>query len=232
MKRQLARRQRAVPICQRKLALVPLQLVNPVWVHDDAVDFNRHVQRFTLPPQHAGAAGRRRCPPEFRPAGPPPSVVAPVRHRRPAQRPVGLLHTGAPHCAGRTGRCVAGAGAVRRDPEASGNAAPRPRAMAPPGPGLATATLKHDAAQHIKLLRHSPDVVSARWPAGWPRPVAPELRLRPENTAERADHRPAWACRHGDPAANARGPGRAASASCRPTTRPSSHPGCCTAWPA
>ena len=45
MKRQLARRQRAVPICQRKLALVPLQLVNPVWVHDDAVDFNRHVQR-------------------------------------------------------------------------------------------------------------------------------------------------------------------------------------------
>lgn len=50
MKRQLARRQRAVPICQRKLALVPLQLVNPVWVHDDAVDFNRHLQRFTLPP--------------------------------------------------------------------------------------------------------------------------------------------------------------------------------------
>ena len=135
MKRQLARRQRAVPICQRKLALVPLQLVNPVWVHDDAVDFNRHVQRVTLPPQHAGAAGRRRCPPEFRPAGPPPSVVAPVRHRRPTQRPVGLLHTGAPRCAGRTGRCVAGAGAVRRDPEASGNAAPRPRAMAPPGPG-------------------------------------------------------------------------------------------------
>ncbi len=50
VKRQLARRLHLAPVLHRKLAPMPLQFANPVWVEDDAVDLDHHVQRVTLPP--------------------------------------------------------------------------------------------------------------------------------------------------------------------------------------
>lgn len=49
IKRALARRLHLVPIFQRKLAPMPLQFASPVWVRDDDVDLDYHVQRVTLP---------------------------------------------------------------------------------------------------------------------------------------------------------------------------------------
>ena len=49
VKRALARRLHLVPIFHRKLAPMPLNFANPVWVDDDAVDLDHHVQRLTLP---------------------------------------------------------------------------------------------------------------------------------------------------------------------------------------
>ena len=37
------------PVFTRKLAPMPLQFANPVWVEDDKVDLDYHVQRVTLP---------------------------------------------------------------------------------------------------------------------------------------------------------------------------------------
>src|ERR1019366_7931891 len=50
VKRQLASRLRQAPVLHRKLAPMPLQFAHPVWVEDDAVDIDYHVQRVTLPP--------------------------------------------------------------------------------------------------------------------------------------------------------------------------------------
>jgi hypothetical protein len=49
VKRQLAKRLHLAPILQRKLAPMPLQFANPVWVHADDLDLDHHVQRVTLP---------------------------------------------------------------------------------------------------------------------------------------------------------------------------------------
>ncbi len=37
-------------VFRRKLAPMPLQFANPLWVEDDAIDLDYHVQRVTLPP--------------------------------------------------------------------------------------------------------------------------------------------------------------------------------------
>ena len=43
------------PVFTRKLAPMPLQFANPVWVVDDAVDLDYHVQ-----PRHAAQTGHAR----------------------------------------------------------------------------------------------------------------------------------------------------------------------------
>jgi hypothetical protein len=48
IKRLMARRLHVVPVFERKLAAMPLQLANPAWVHDAHVDLDYHVQRVTL----------------------------------------------------------------------------------------------------------------------------------------------------------------------------------------
>jgi diacylglycerol O-acyltransferase / wax synthase len=49
IRRQMHQRVHVAPIFERKLAPMPLQFANPVWVHDDAVDLDYHVQRVVLP---------------------------------------------------------------------------------------------------------------------------------------------------------------------------------------
>jgi diacylglycerol O-acyltransferase / wax synthase len=48
-RRGLSKRLHLVPLFTRKLAPMPLQFANPVWVEDSQVDLDYHVQRLTLP---------------------------------------------------------------------------------------------------------------------------------------------------------------------------------------
>lgn len=47
--RELAKRLHMVPAFVRKLAPMPLQFANPVWVDEDQIDWDYHVQNLTLP---------------------------------------------------------------------------------------------------------------------------------------------------------------------------------------
>ncbi|MCX7631534.1 MAG: wax ester/triacylglycerol synthase family O-acyltransferase [Geminicoccaceae bacterium] len=49
VRKHLATRIPLIPLMRRKLAHVPLDLANPVWVADDAVDLTYHVRRVKLP---------------------------------------------------------------------------------------------------------------------------------------------------------------------------------------
>ena len=47
VRRALARRLHLAPVLHRKLAPMPLQFANPVWVDDDAVDLDHHCLLYT-----------------------------------------------------------------------------------------------------------------------------------------------------------------------------------------
>jgi len=49
IKRQMKARIHLAPIFTRKLAPMPLQFANPVWIEEDKVDLDYHVQRVMLP---------------------------------------------------------------------------------------------------------------------------------------------------------------------------------------
>lgn len=49
IKAHIAGRMHLAPVFQRKLALMPFELANPVWVADDDVDLDYHVRRVVLP---------------------------------------------------------------------------------------------------------------------------------------------------------------------------------------
>ena len=87
IKRQMRRRLHLAPVFTRKLAPMPLQFANPVWVEDDQVDLDYHVQRVTLPSpgtqaQLEDCVGRLHS----RAARPQPPAVAHGRDRRPGSR--------------------------------------------------------------------------------------------------------------------------------------------------
>lgn len=48
-KRHIQSRLHLAPLLTRKLVTMPLDLANPVWVHDDAIDIDYHVRRLSLP---------------------------------------------------------------------------------------------------------------------------------------------------------------------------------------
>lgn len=50
VKRALAQRLHLAPVLHRRLASMPLRLANPVWIDDQEVDLDHHVQRVTLEP--------------------------------------------------------------------------------------------------------------------------------------------------------------------------------------
>ena len=49
VKAHIARRMHLASVFTRKLALMPFELANPVWVDDDDVDLDYHVRRVILP---------------------------------------------------------------------------------------------------------------------------------------------------------------------------------------
>ena len=200
---------------------MPLQFANPVWVDDDAVDLDHHVQRVTLPPpgtmtQFDDCVGR---------------LHAELLDR---SRPLWRLHVidglesgqvgyyfKAHHAAldGQAG-IAAGAHAVR---PVAAPAARVPRAKGAHGrrasrPGRARRRRAAPRRRPVRQARAPPARRGAhpRRPArpgeGGRRagPAAAELRLRPADAAERADHRRARLRRPVAAARRAEGAGRRA----------------------
>jgi len=164
IKRQIFRRLHLVPIFQRKLASMPLQFASPVWIRDDDVDLDYHVQRVTLPPpgtlaQFEDCAGRLHS--ELMDRSRPLWRMYVIDGLQNGQ--VGF-YMKAHHAAldGQAGVLLA---------RAMFDLTPRPRAVRrPQGTGaghgehpgvgeLAAAALSHDAGQYVTLVRHLPDVV-------------------------------------------------------------------------
>jgi WS/DGAT/MGAT family acyltransferase len=198
LKRHLARRMHLVPIFQRRLASMPLDLANPVWVHDENVDLDYHVQHMTLPApgshaQFEALAARLH--------------MEPLDRSRPLWRLVvidGLasgevgLYAQFHHAVldGQSGVLLA---------NALYDTTPRPRRVRRPleepaeHPGigeLAAEALRHDADQALDILKHSPDVLRSlaglvtSSVAGAPSPVpglgfAPRTALNVPITRER-----------------------------------------------
>ena len=162
--RLYARRLPLAPVLSRKLADMPLQLANPVWVQADDVDMKYHVQRVPLPPPgtqvqleqcvghlHSILLDRTR----------PLWMVYIIDGLKSGQV---AYYTKIHHA------LVDGQAAImlarllfdltprgrRIPPEASNQVSPGEH----PGLGtLAAAALKHDAAQYLKFVRTLPDIV-------------------------------------------------------------------------
>lgn len=164
VKRELGRRLHLAPVLRRRLAPMPLQLADPVWVQDDAVDLDHHVQRVRLPPP-----GTLR---QFEDC-----AVALHAELLDRSRPLWRLHVIEGLASGQVGYYfkahhaaldgLAGVQLARTlfdiTPRPSPTRPPRSAAAAAaehPGPiELGAAALRHDGAQYIKLLRHLPEVV-------------------------------------------------------------------------
>ncbi|MEP7302828.1 MAG: wax ester/triacylglycerol synthase family O-acyltransferase [Caldimonas sp.] len=160
IKRQMKTRIHLAPVFTRKLAPMPLQFANPVWIEDDKIDLDYHVQRVTLPGPGTQAeledcAGRLHS--EL------------LDRSRPLWRLVVIdgLQTGQAayyikvHHAvldGQAGVLLATA-LFDLTPKARPARGAGAHAEHPGIAELAAAALKHDAGQYIKLIRHLPDVV-------------------------------------------------------------------------
>jgi diacylglycerol O-acyltransferase len=160
IKRQMKARIHLAPIFTRKLAPMPLQFANPVWVEEDKVDLDYHVQRIMLPTPGTQAQ-LEDC------AGHLHSEL--LDRSRPLWRLVVIdgLQTGQAayyikvHHAvldGQAGVLLANA-LFDLTPKARPARGASAHAEHPGMAELAAAALKHDAGQYIKLIRHLPDVV-------------------------------------------------------------------------
>jgi WS/DGAT/MGAT family acyltransferase len=161
IQRLMRSRIQSAPVFTRKLAPMPLQFANPVWVEDDAIDLDYHVQRITLPSpgtpvQLQELAGRLHA--ELMDRSRPLWRLAVIDGLQSGQ--VGY-YIQVHHAVldGQAGVLLA---------QALFDITAEPRHVLPgmrlPGehPGraeLAAAALKHDAGQYIKLLRHLPEVL-------------------------------------------------------------------------
>jgi diacylglycerol O-acyltransferase len=160
-RRELAKRLHLVPVFTRKLAPMPLQFANPVWVEDDQVDLDYHVQRLTLPRPgtqaqledcvgrlHSELLDRNR--PLWRIA-----VIDGLENGDVAYY-IKVHHSAMD---GQAGVLMA---------QALFDLTPRPRSIRrgrspmaehPGKAELAAIALKHDAGQYLKLIKQLPDVV-------------------------------------------------------------------------
>jgi diacylglycerol O-acyltransferase / wax synthase len=164
VKQQLARRLHRVPVLTRKLATMPLQFANPVWVHDDRVDLDHHVQRLTLP-RPGTLAQLEDCVGELH--------ARLLDRDRPLwqlwvidglQSGLVAYYLKAHHAVldGMAGVQLAQAlfdASAKPPPSRRGSQRPEEPAEHPGLVALAAAALKHDAAQYVKLVRHLPEVL-------------------------------------------------------------------------
>ena len=168
-RREMSRRLHLVPVFTRKLAPMPLQFANPVWVEDDEVDLDYHVQRLTLP-SPGTQAQLEDCVSELH------SEL--LDRNRPLWRVAVIegLDNGdvayyikVHHAAmdGQAGVLMAQA-LFDLTPKPRRIESGRPLAAEHPGKAeLAAIALKHDAGQYLKLIRQLPDVVKTLAGAVW-----------------------------------------------------------------
>jgi diacylglycerol O-acyltransferase len=155
---------RMVPVLQRRLAALPLQLANPVWVQD-AVDYDYHIRRIKLP--RPGTWGQLEA------------TVADLHAQLlDRSRPLWMLYVleglasgekayyfKVHHAMldGQAGVALAGAlFSTSPEPLPPARRGARKKAVAPEQPGtlaLAAAAFRHDAAQYVKLVRELPGVL-------------------------------------------------------------------------
>jgi hypothetical protein len=105
VKAHVARRMHMAAVFTRKLALMPFDLANPVWIHDDDIDLDYHVRYMVLPKpgtiqQLEALAARLHSMllDRSRPA------LGVLHHRGPRRRPDRLLRQGPPQRRRRPGR--------------------------------------------------------------------------------------------------------------------------------
>ena len=202
VKRELGRRLHLVSVFHRKLAQMPLNFANPVWVEDSAVDLDHHVRRVTLPPP-GSFEQLEDCAAQLH--------AEPLDRQRPLWRlfVIDGLASGqvgyyikAHHAAldGQAGVLLAKTlfdlsprpTGVRRAKVTGAGAAEHPGVFE-----LAAAALSHDAGQYVKLVRHLPDVVrtltgmfgpsehAGKRPPGRSYSLGPHTSLNGQITAER-----------------------------------------------
>lgn len=160
--KQLMRERMAMaPVLTRKLSPMLLQFANPVWVEDDQVDLDFHVQRLTLP-RPGTLAQLEDCAARLH--------AQLLDRRRPLWRLTVIdgLASGQVAYYFKVHHAVLDGQAGVLLAQALFDLTPKPRTPAPtrarraehPGAvALAAAALRHDAGQVIKLARHLPDVV-------------------------------------------------------------------------
>ena len=160
-RREMSRRLHLVPVFTRKLAPMPLQFANPVWVEDDEVDLDYHVQRLDSP-SPGTQAQLEDCVAELH--------AELLDRNRPLWRVAVIegLDNGdvayyikVHHAAmdGQAGVLMAQA-LFDLTPKPRRIESGRPLAAEHPGKAeLAAIALKHDAGQYLKLIRQLPDVV-------------------------------------------------------------------------
>ncbi len=161
IKRLMRNRLRLAPVFTRKLAPMPLQLANPVWVEDGRVDLDYHVRRVTLPKpgtpaQLEDCAGRLHG--EL------------LDRRRPLWQMVVIdgLQSGQAAYYFKVHHAVVDGQSGVMLAQTLFDLTPKPRRIAPgqaapaehPGRAeLAAAALKHDLGQYIKLVRQLPELL-------------------------------------------------------------------------
>ncbi|HSC62306.1 MAG TPA: wax ester/triacylglycerol synthase family O-acyltransferase [Caldimonas sp.] len=161
IKRQMKSRIRLAPVFTRKLAPMPLQFANPVWIEDDQVDLDHHVHRIELP-RPGTQAQLEDCAAKLH--------SEPLDRNRPLWRLYVFdgLESGQAayyikvHHAVLDGQAGVLLAQALFDVTAKPRQVPRGVGAQGENPGkvaLAAAALKHDVGQYIKLLRHLPDVV-------------------------------------------------------------------------
>ncbi len=161
IRKMMKERLHLVPVFTRKLAPMPLQFANPVWVMEDRVDLDYHIQRLKLPrpgtmAQLEDCAGQLHS--QLLDRSRPLWQLTVIEGLQSGQV---AYYIKVHHAVldGQAGVLLAQAlfdltPVPRRVPKG-----PKARAEHPGMGALAAAALKHDAGQFIKLVRHLPDVV-------------------------------------------------------------------------
>ncbi len=179
IRRLMRGRLHLAPVFTRKLAAMPLQFANPVWVEDDAIDLDYHVQRITLPPPGTEAqledlAGRLHS--ELLDRSRPLWRIAIIDGLASGQA---AYYIQVHHAVldGQAGVLLA---------QALFDLTPHPRRIARrdaaaaehPGPArLAAAALRHDAGQYVRFVRHLPELLRTLAGMFAPAPTAARGRL-------------------------------------------------------
>ena len=105
VKAHVAKRMHLAPVFTRKLALMPFDLANPVWIHDDDIDLDYHVRYMVLPKpgniEQLEALAARLA---LDAARPQPPALGVLRHRGAGRRAHRLLRKGASRGRRRPGR--------------------------------------------------------------------------------------------------------------------------------